>query len=77
MKTICAADANRHFSSLLQDVSLGEEVVVISRGKPVARILGIKTNLGSAQAAHKNLINRLRQQLPSGERQWTRADLYE
>ncbi len=33
MKTMTAAEANRKFSSLLKDVSRGEEILVVSRGK--------------------------------------------
>ena len=38
MKTVSAADANRHFSKLLREVGAGETVLVTSRGKPVAVI---------------------------------------
>jgi antitoxin (DNA-binding transcriptional repressor) of toxin-antitoxin stability system len=34
MKTISAADANRHFSRVLREVSQGEHVTVVSRGRP-------------------------------------------
>ena len=38
MRTLSAADANRHFSKLLRDVKAGETVVITSHGEPVARI---------------------------------------
>lgn len=38
MKTVSAADANRHFSKLLREVDAGQTVIVTSRGRPVAEI---------------------------------------
>ena len=38
MKTVSAAEANRHFSKILRDVRAGETVIVTSRGEPVAEI---------------------------------------
>jgi antitoxin (DNA-binding transcriptional repressor) of toxin-antitoxin stability system len=43
MKSISSADANRHFSAVLRDVSAGEEVVVVSRGKPVGESCIVET----------------------------------
>jgi antitoxin (DNA-binding transcriptional repressor) of toxin-antitoxin stability system len=77
MKTISAADANRHFSSLLRDVATGEVVTVVSRGKPVAVIsAGNKENVSKLRA-HKSLVERLKNQPPTGARNWTRDELYE
>jgi prevent-host-death family protein len=77
MKSISAADANRNFSSLLRDVSRGEEVTVVSRGTPVARIVGIAAKDGARASAKAALLTRLRAQKPVGARNWTRAELYE
>ena len=77
MKTISAADANRHFSSLLRNVASGEVVTVLSRGKPVATIAPARSVRGEREAAKLNLLGRLRQQEPSGARNWTRNELYE
>ena len=38
MKTVSAAEANRHFSKILRDVRAGETVIVTSRGEPVVEI---------------------------------------
>jgi prevent-host-death family protein len=65
MKTISAADANRHFSSLLRDVATGEVVTVVSRGKPVAVI---------SAANHEDAF---KSQPATGARNWTRDELYE
>ena len=78
MKTVSAADANRHFSSLLQDVRSGESVTVLSRGKPVAVIAPLVQNRDEQrQAAKLHLLDRLRHQEIKGERNWKREDLYE
>ncbi|MBS4095360.1 MAG: type II toxin-antitoxin system prevent-host-death family antitoxin [Sulfuricella sp.] len=39
MKTTNTADAKSHFSALLAGVEAGEEVVIMRRGKPVARLI--------------------------------------
>jgi prevent-host-death family protein len=49
MKTITASNANRGFSKLLREVSAGEEITILSRGEPVAKI----TSLNS-EALQKN-----------------------
>ena len=77
MKTISAGDANRHFSTLLRDVASGEVVTVLSRGKPVATIGPASTNEAERESAKRQLLVRLRQQTPSGARDWTRDALYE
>ena len=77
MKSISSTDANRHFSAVLREVSAGEEVVVVSRGKPVAKIIGVQAGDQTRQSAKTALMKRLRAQLASGARNWTRNDLYE
>jgi prevent-host-death family protein len=77
MKTISAADANRHFSSLLRDVATGEVVTVVSRGKPVAVITAANREDAFKLRAHKSLVARLKSQPATGARNWTRDELYE
>lgn len=77
MKTVTAGDANRHFSSLLREVATGEVITVLSRGKPVATIAPVRSDSLEREAAKINLLSRLRQQTPSGARNWTRDELYE
>lgn len=77
MKTISAADANRHFSSLLRDVATGEVVTVLSRGKPVATIGPAMPESGQREMARQTLLNRLRQNKFIGTRNWTRDELYD
>ncbi len=78
MKTISAADANRHFSTLLRDVSRGARITVTSRGKPVATIAAVDTSEGRERAAaRRTLLTRLRATPATGTRSWTRDELYE
>ncbi len=76
MQTVRAADANRHFSHMLKQVSQGEEFLVISRGKPVATILPVKKSDSSHQASRELLLRRLARQEATGTRSWTRDELY-
>lgn len=77
MKTVSAADANRQFSSLLREVATGEVVTILARGKPVATMAPARVEEGPRQGAKANLLQRLRSQQATGERDWTRGDLYE
>ena len=77
MKTVSAADANRHFSSVLRDVASGQVVTVVSRGKPVATIGPVSVKNRQRQAAHSSLVERLNRQPASGQqRDWSRDELY-
>ncbi len=77
MKTISAGDANRRFSSLLRDVASGDVVTVLSRGRPVAMLSPVRLGDDQRQLARQSLLARLRQQQPSGMRNWTRDELYD
>jgi prevent-host-death family protein len=77
MKTVTAADANRQFSSVLRDVSRGEIVTVVSRGKPVATISPAKAADARRGRARTALLKRLSRQAITGRRNWTRDELYE
>jgi trigger factor len=58
MKTISAADANRHFSGVLRDVASGEVVTVLSRGKAVATIGPAAADSGQREMARQDLMQR-------------------
>lgn len=77
MQTVRAVDANRNFSSVMKQVSQGEEFLVISRGKPVATISPVRKADNSHVAARGLLLERLRNQEPTGGRTWIRDELYE
>jgi prevent-host-death family protein len=77
MKSLSSADANRNFSAVLREVSQGEEILVISRGKPVAKITKVDVKEKTRAAAKNALLLRLQSQAISGSRNWSRAELYE
>ena len=78
MKSISAADANRHFSRVLREVSRGARITVTSRGKPVATISGADpTERKERAAARRALLSRLRATPVTGTRNWSRDELYE
>ncbi len=77
MKTITAADANRRFSSLLREVSKGEEITILSRGTPVAKIIAVHSEALRKNAMKNVLISRLKAQDITGSRNWTRSELYD
>ena len=78
MKSISAADANRHFSAVLREVSRGARITVTSRGKPVATIVAADpAERSERKAARRALLARLRATPVSGARNWTRDELYE
>jgi prevent-host-death family protein len=77
MRTVSAADANRHFSAMLKDVSRGIRITVLSRGRPVAALVPVAEAQRERREARADLLKRLRSQAASGKRNWTREELYE
>jgi prevent-host-death family protein len=77
MRTVSAADANRHFSAMLKEVSRGTRITVVSRGKPVAAIVPVTEAQHERRQARAALMKRLGSQAASGKRTWTREELYE
>ncbi len=76
MKIITAADANREFSSLLREVQKGEEITILSRGTPIARMISVNSAMLPKNEMKKNLLSRLKAQAVTGFRNWTRDELY-
>jgi prevent-host-death family protein len=77
MKTISAAEANRHFSTVLREVAQGEEFTVLSRGRSVASITPIAKGGLDRTLAKRTLLGRIRKQKATGSRSWTRSELYD
>ena len=81
MKTIAAAQANRQFSALLREVAQGTEVTVVSRGRPVARIVPPGQSAAGAGGGRLSLLARLKAQAarvrPGRKRNWMRSNLYD
>lgn len=76
MKTIAATDANRGFSGLLRQVSEGEEITILSRGKPVAKVTSVNSSTSQKNSMKKVLLTRLKAQNVTGARNWSRDELY-
>ena len=75
-KPISAANANREFSRLLQNVKKGHSYLVTSHGKPVARIEPIAENNRFAEKARSVLLARLRTEPVLEIGRWTRDEIY-
>ncbi|MGH8281438.1 MAG: type II toxin-antitoxin system Phd/YefM family antitoxin [Gammaproteobacteria bacterium] len=76
MKTINAGEANRQFSSLLRAAIEGDEVLILSRGRPVARLVAASDSPQVRRRARIALLRRLKAQKPTGARRWRRDELY-
>ncbi|MCW2338481.1 prevent-host-death family protein [Sphingobium sp. B2D3A] len=74
-KAITASEANQHFSELLREVSEGESFTVMSRGRPVARVLPIDRHQ-EAQSV-RNLLAFVADLPVRHAGAWSRDDLYE
>ncbi|MGN6620087.1 MAG: type II toxin-antitoxin system Phd/YefM family antitoxin [Sphingomonas sp.] len=74
-RAISASEANQRFSEMLRDVAEGESFTVVSRGRPVARVLPIDRN------EERRSIERLLRFVASvpvrHAGNWSRGDLYE
>ena len=82
MRTISAADANRHFSKLLRDVKAGETLIVTCHGEPVARIVpaasdSAEQEVARRQAARERLLARLDMQPALNLGKFNRDDAYD
>ncbi len=77
MKSVSAAEASRHFSSLLREVSCGVRITVTLRGKPVATISGADLVEHKERAAARHaLLSRLRATTATGTRGWSRIEIH-
>jgi len=76
MKTITASNANRGFSNLLREIGKGEEIMILSRGKPVAKITSVNSEVLQKKGKKNLMLSRLKAQDVTGARNWTRDELY-
>ena len=74
-RAISASEANQHFSELLRDVAEGESFTVMSRGRPVARVLPV--DRGHEQKSVERLLDFVATLPIRHAGAWTRSDLYE
>lgn len=75
-KAVSAADANRKFSQLLQDVRRGRAFLVTSHGKPIATIAPASESSRANAGARDILLARLKRQRVKTIGRWTREELY-
>ena len=68
VKTISAADANRHFSALSRDVARCDEGAVLSRGKSVATMSRVSHGYGYKLTKRMLLQGRQTQELQKLQR---------
>ena len=64
MTEVSVAEAKAHLSELLDRVERGEELVITRRGKPVAKLSGVKRKL---EPIDWEEIDRIRESMPMQE----------
>ena len=74
-KAISASEANQRFSELLREVADGVSYTVMSRGRPVARVLPV--DRGQEQRSVERLLAFVADLPIRHAGDWSRADLYE
>jgi prevent-host-death family protein len=70
MNTLTVVDAKKHFSKVLQRAGEGEEFVITSHGRPIARIVGpptVSTREERQAAVERILEFRKKHRLSEGE----------
>jgi prevent-host-death family protein len=77
-KIITASEANRQFSTLLQNVRAGTSYAITSHGKVVARLVpaAIQDD-GERRKAWDKWMRRLKRQKPKNLGPWSREEGYE
>jgi len=73
-RSISASDANQHFSEMLRDVQEGESYVVLSRGRPVARVVPV--NRDHQRRSVSSLLEFVKKLPHRHAGSWSRDDLY-
>lgn len=74
-RPISASEANQHFSEMLREVQEGESYVVLSRGRPVARLVPIDRE--AERKAVADLVAFLETLPRRHGKNWTRESLYD
>jgi prevent-host-death family protein len=76
MKTVSTSAASRQFAALIREVSSGERVTVLARGKPVAAMVPVNPEIARQAKARQSLLQRLATEPAMGAREWTRDELH-
>jgi prevent-host-death family protein len=74
-RAISASEANQRFSELLRDVADGQSFTVMSRGRPVARMLPVDRQQESRSV--RRLLSFLAKLPVRHSGNWSRDDLYQ
>ncbi|MDX8438385.1 type II toxin-antitoxin system Phd/YefM family antitoxin [Mesorhizobium australafricanum] len=75
--TVSIADIEFKLPSILHGVREGQSYVVVSNGRPVARIVPVNTHENPLPRLRAALLSRLERQPLVGAGNWTRDDAYE
>ncbi|MCW2245026.1 prevent-host-death family protein [Azospirillum fermentarium] len=76
MKMLSVEEASTQLAALVEDARRGEEVVLTSGGRPVARLTPAAMDKPSPEEVRAFLTS-MKKGLPIGGRDWTRDELYE
>ena len=76
-KIVSAAEANRKFSFVLNQVKHGDSYIVTSHGKSIAKIVPFAGGDPLASTAKSTLLARLKSQPAKRIGRWTRDELYD
>jgi prevent-host-death family protein len=79
MRRVSLREANQNFSACIAEVEAGERLILLRRGKPVAEIVPYtKKRLDPKRAAaHRELMELLREGIPMGGVPPTRDEMHE
>jgi prevent-host-death family protein len=72
---VTATEANQNFSKMLRDVRAGYNVIVTSRGRPVAKLSA--SDPAPDKKSTEDFLAWLRSRPPVNAGPWKREDLYE
>jgi prevent-host-death family protein len=78
-RAITTTEANRNFSEILRHVQDGEEFLITSHGRPIARITKVDADRDEAdrEAAWQRLMEHLDSVEAVNAGSWTRDELYD
>lgn len=63
MREVGTYKARTHFSALLDEVALGETIIITRHGRPVARLTASEEANGEASVAAASTLRRLRRRI--------------
>jgi prevent-host-death family protein len=70
MATVGSSEAKRMLSALLERVELGEQIVIIRHGRPIARLMPIESGRAGSVSPAMAKLRKLRQGATLGRPRW-------